>query len=111
MGAFADVTVPIDDVDGPVIPMTAVRPSEKGFLAYVVDGETARERVLTLGLRTADGKVEVKSGLHAGERLVVRGAEALRDGATVVVDGSPPGPPAGGKTPAATGAAAPTPGG
>ena len=90
-GAFADVTVPIDDRAAPVIPMTAVRPSEKGFLAYVVDGEIARERVLTLGLRTADGKVEVKDGLKAGERLVVRGAEALRDGAPVrvVEKGSP----------------------
>ncbi|MGK3960832.1 efflux RND transporter periplasmic adaptor subunit [Sorangium sp. So ce118] len=89
-GTFAEVTVPVGaSGDAPVIPLTAVRPSERGFLAYVVDGTTARERVLSLGLRTPDGRVEVKSGLSAGERLVVRGAEALREGAQVRV--GPPG--------------------
>ncbi|WP_437477431.1 efflux RND transporter periplasmic adaptor subunit [Sorangium sp. So ce1014] len=83
-GTFAEVTVPVGaSGEAPVIPQTAVRPSERGFLAYVVDGTTARERVLSLGLRTADGRVEVKSGLSVGERLVVRGAEALRDGSQV----------------------------
>jgi hypothetical protein len=67
------------------VPQTAIRPSDKGFLAYVVEGEQARERVLELGLRTADGRVEVRSGLAVGERLVVRGAEALVDGAAVRV--------------------------
>lgn len=83
-GAFADVTVPVGGVhEAPVVPQTAIRPSEKGFLAYVLDGDTARERVLALGLRTPDGLIEVKSGLEVGEELVVRGAEALREGATV----------------------------
>ncbi|XXX73054.1 efflux RND transporter periplasmic adaptor subunit [Sorangium sp. So ce134] len=95
-GTFAEVTVPVGaSGDAPVIPQTAVRPSERGFLAFVVDGTTARERVLSLGLRTADGRVEVKSGLAAGERLVVRGAEALRDGSQVRV--GPPGSLPGGQ--------------
>jgi multidrug efflux system membrane fusion protein len=63
-----------------------VRPSEKGFLAYVVEGDVAHERVLTLGLRTPQGDVEVKSGLAVGESVVVRGAEALRDGVKVKVE-------------------------
>ena len=95
-GSFAEVTVPVgDSVAAPVIPQTAVRPSERGFLAYVVEGAVARERVLQLGLRTPDGRVEVRDGLQAGEMLVVRGAEALRDGAavTVATPGSQP-PPA-----------------
>ncbi len=50
----------------------------------MVDGK-ARERVLTLGLRTTEGLVEVKAGLKAGEELVVRGAEALREGISVKV--------------------------
>jgi multidrug efflux pump subunit AcrA (membrane-fusion protein) len=73
----------------PVIPQTAIRPSERGFLAFVVEDGVARERVLTLGLRTADGRVEVRDGLAAGETLVVRGAEALADGAAVVVEARP----------------------
>jgi multidrug efflux system membrane fusion protein len=85
-GAFARVTVPIGaQREAPVIPQTAIRPSEKGFLAYVVNGGVAQQRILTLGMRTADGQVEVKSGLAIGETLVIRGAEALRDGAKVNV--------------------------
>jgi multidrug efflux system membrane fusion protein len=85
-GAFAEVTVPVGSAgNSPVIPQTAVRPSERGFLAFVVEEGVARERVLELGLRTADGQVEVRSGVRPGETLVVRGAEALRDGAAVKV--------------------------
>ena len=84
-GQFAEVVVPVDRAERPVVPETAIRPSERGFLAYVVEGDTARVRILELGMRTADGRVEVRSGLAPGETLVVRGAEALRDGATVAV--------------------------
>lgn len=105
-GAFADVTLPVGGArESPVVPQTAVRPSEKGFLAYVVEGDLAKERVLTLGLRTPDGLVEVRSGLRVGEALVVRGAEALRDGAQVLRAG-PSTPTAPGK-----GDVAPAPGG
>jgi len=85
-GAFASVAVPVETRgERPVVPQTAVRPSERGFIAFVVEGDKARERVLELGMRTADGRVEVREGLKAGETLVVRGGEALRDGATVKV--------------------------
>jgi multidrug efflux system membrane fusion protein len=85
-GAFARVTVPIGATrEAPVIPQTAIRPSEKGFLAYTIEDGVARQRILTLGMRTADGQVEVKDGLAPGETLVIRGAEALRDGAKVKV--------------------------
>jgi multidrug efflux system membrane fusion protein len=85
-GAFARVTVPIGSTrEAPVIPQTAIRPSEQGFLAYTVENGTAKQRILTLGMRTADGQVEVREGLQTGEMLVVRGAEALRDGAKVKI--------------------------
>lgn len=91
-GAFATVSVPVDMSQGsPVIPQTAVRPSERGFLAFVVEGDKARVRVLELGMRTADGRVEVKGGVKPGETLVVRGAEALKDGVTVrIAEGAKP---------------------
>jgi multidrug efflux system membrane fusion protein len=82
-GQFAEVVVPVDRAERPVVPETAIRPSERGFLAYVVEADTARVRILKLGMRTADGRVEVREGLAPGETLVVRGAEALRDGAAV----------------------------
>jgi multidrug efflux system membrane fusion protein len=83
-GAFAEIHIPVGSVrEVPVIPQTAVRPSERGFLAFVVEEGKAVERVLTLGMRTADGRVEVRQGLSAGEILVIRGAEALRSGVSV----------------------------
>lgn len=90
-GAFAEVTVPVGNARPlPVVPQAAIRPSEKGFLAYVVEDGKAVERILTPGMRTADGSVEVLSGLKAGDLLVVRGAEALSDGVAVRVAGAPP---------------------
>ena len=83
-GSFAEITVPVSGArEAPVVPQTAVRPSERGFLAFVVENDAAVERVLNLGMRTAEGLVEVTSGLKAGEMLVVRGGEALRNGVPV----------------------------
>jgi multidrug efflux system membrane fusion protein len=86
-GTFAEVTVPIDSgVENPVILQAAVRPSERGFLAFVVEKGTARERLVKLGLRTSDGQVEVRSGLNPGDMLVVQGSDAMRDGVEVEVE-------------------------
>jgi multidrug efflux system membrane fusion protein len=101
-GAFAEVAVPVGVVQSPVIPQTAIRPSERGFLAFVVEDDLAAERVLELGLRTSGGQVQVKQGLAIGDELVVRGAEALRNGAKVVRSTAAGNPP-----PTADGAKAP----
>lgn len=83
-GSFAEVTILLGEAaDRPIIPQMSIRPSERGFLAYVVKDSTVSERVLSLGMQTADGYVEVKSGVEAGEKIVVRGAEALRDNAGI----------------------------
>ena len=96
-GTFAEITVPVSsERTAPVIPQTAIRASDRGFIAYVVENDKAAERILQLGMRTADGQVEVTAGLKPGERLVIRGAEALRNGAPV-------------KEPAAATAVAPSP--
>lgn len=87
-GSFARVTIPIGGtMSAPVIPQTAIRPSERGFLAFVVENGEAKERILTLGMRTAEGRVEVRGGLRPGEQLVIRGAEALKNGSKVKVSG------------------------
>jgi multidrug efflux system membrane fusion protein len=83
-GAFAEITIPVSTSrSSPVIPQIAIRPSERGFIAFIVENDTAVERVVTLGMRTSDGQVEVLSGLKEGEVLVVRGAEALLNGVPV----------------------------
>ncbi len=69
----------------PLIPQTAARPSDRGFLGYVVQDQSVKEKVLQLGLHTAEGWVEVRDGLQAGDVLVTRGLEALSDGARVQI--------------------------
>ncbi|HOI44123.1 MAG TPA: efflux RND transporter periplasmic adaptor subunit [Candidatus Aminicenantes bacterium] len=95
-GSFAEIVVPVRSArTAPVIPQTAIRPSERGFLAFVVEDGKAVERILNIGMRTADGLVEVLSGVNAGETLVVRGAEALRTGVAVrIVEAVEKGPEA-----------------
>jgi multidrug efflux system membrane fusion protein len=89
-GAFAQVGIPVGGAERfPVVPLTAVRPSELGFVAFVVgarDGQpVATRRVLTLGLRTSDGLVAVRSGLARGEHVITRGAEALEEGSFLTI--------------------------
>jgi membrane fusion protein, multidrug efflux system len=89
-GAFVNVSVVVGaGRPNPVVPQLAVRPSDRGFLAFVVEDNVAKERLLKLGMHTPDGAVEVRQGLASGEKLVVRGAEPLVDGVKVRI--VPPG--------------------
>jgi multidrug efflux system membrane fusion protein len=91
-GAFAEVKVPVGtNAAALAISETAIRPTERGFVSFVVEGGVAQERIVELGLRTPDGLVEVLKGLRAGEMLVVRGGEALKQGAKVRVSAPRPG--------------------
>lgn len=100
-GSFAEIALPVASAgDAAVIPVGAVRPSERGFLAYVVEGDKAVERILTLGMRSADGQVEVLSGLKGGETLVIRGNEALSNGVTVRIGAPESAPPGSAPVPA-----------
>ncbi|MDF2694916.1 MAG: putative efflux rane fusion protein [Labilithrix sp.] len=83
-GSFCDVSVDIGATrEAPMIPRFATRATDHGYVTYVVENDVAQERVITLGMSTRDGWVEVRSGLKDGEMIVVRGAEALSPGARV----------------------------
>jgi RND family efflux transporter MFP subunit len=86
-GAFCEVEVPVGSPrDAIVVPTLAVSPTERGNVVYVVDSKNvAHERIVALGMHTPDGGVEVTRGLEAGELLVVRGFEALSEGAPVKI--------------------------
>jgi multidrug efflux system membrane fusion protein len=71
--------------DAILVPTTAVLPTERGFVAYVLEGTKAKERTLRLGVRTTDDKVEILDGLTEGEALVIRGGSVLQDGKEVEV--------------------------
>src|SRR5262245_35767583 len=74
----------------PVVPVGAVVLSNKQAFAFVVDrgGDVVRRRALTLGVDGGDW-FEVKAGLHAGDEVVVAGAEMLADGMKVRVTRGP----------------------
>lgn len=83
-GSFCDVTLDVGATrDSPMVPRTATRPTDHGYIVYVVENGVATERPIKIGMSTKDGWVEVRSGLNAGEHIVVRGAEALSPGAHV----------------------------
>ena len=83
-GSFCDVSVDVGATrEVPLIPRFATRATDHGYVTYVVENEIAQERVITLGMSTKDGWVEVKTGLKDGDMIVVHGAEALTTGAHV----------------------------
>jgi membrane fusion protein, multidrug efflux system len=83
-GFFAEVTLASETRTGAmVVPEGAVQASEKGFVTYVVEDGKARLRQIQIGLRTGTGLVEVRSGVKAGEVVVVEGSDRLGDGMPV----------------------------
>jgi len=101
-GSFAEVHIVLTSQrQYPMIPEASARPSDRGFLAYVVEGDKVSERKLELGLHTTDGFVEAKSGVNAGDVIVTKGIEALSDGAKIRL-----GPVPGTGAPGASGSAA-----
>jgi len=96
-GFFAEVSLASETrVGALVVAEGAVQASERGFVAYVVEGDKARQRPVQVGLRTGDGAVEILSGLKAGDSVVVEGSDRLADGMTVQVAKGGAGPAPGG---------------
>lgn len=67
-----------------LVPQTAVLERGQIRSVYVVEGDTARLRLVTLG-EGRDDQREVLSGLSAGERIIVAPAPLLADGARVAI--------------------------
>lgn len=60
----------------------ALVPEEGRQFVFVVDGDLARKREVLIG-RRKPGRVEIVSGLEAGERVVVEGTQKVRDGGPI----------------------------
>jgi len=71
-----------------LIPQDAVLDRSGRKIVYVVGGNRAMERPVTLGRRW-NGQVMVEDGLEEGERLVVAGQERLKDGMEVEAEEIP----------------------
>jgi multidrug efflux system membrane fusion protein len=82
--------------DAVVVPVAALRHGNTGDYVFVLkEDRTVEQRVVTRGQATVD-KVQIASGLQAGERVITEGADRLRDGSRVVLAGDAPGGPRGG---------------
>ncbi len=67
-----------------LVPLSAVLKQQDDYVAFVVENQRARRRVLEIGPQQEDA-VAVLSGLRAGERVVVLGQDQLADGTPVHV--------------------------
>jgi len=67
-----------------VIPEDAVSPMQGEMWVWVVNGDKADRRRVTLGIRNP-GIVEIREGVQPGDQVVVGGAERLTPGAQVQV--------------------------
>jgi len=69
-------------VERPLVPRKAVVSREGASAVFILEGDLAKRRVVTLGAEKGD-LVEVVAGLAGGERVILAPAAALADGATV----------------------------
>lgn len=69
--------------DAVVIPEDAVLPLQGADYVWVIADDVATRREVELGVRTP-GFVQIRSGVEAGEQVVVGGLEMLREGAPVM---------------------------
>ena len=84
--------------DAVVVPVNALRHGADGDFVYVLNEQarTVSLRPVTRGHATAD-RIEVKTGLKPGERVITEGADRLKDGAKVTLPGDRPQGGAGGR--------------
>ncbi|KRB81633.1 efflux RND transporter periplasmic adaptor subunit [Duganella sp. Root198D2] len=89
---FVNVRLELRTIKGAVVvPVTALRHGSSGDYVYVLqDGQTASLRQVKRGIATVD-KVQVESGLAAGEQVITEGADRIKDGARVTLPSQRPG--------------------
>jgi membrane fusion protein (multidrug efflux system) len=84
-GAFVTVEVLREKRERALlVPRTAVVRELSEAYVFVADGKLARKRAVELGLEE-NGRLEVRSGVKAGEQVVTSGHGALRDQSPITV--------------------------
>ncbi|MDD2688617.1 MAG: efflux RND transporter periplasmic adaptor subunit [Candidatus Omnitrophica bacterium] len=86
-GMFAQVELAIEEHKGvPVIVKEAIMGKEPGIYVYVVNGNTAYQKNIKLGIRHA-AHYEVSEGLKEGDLVVVVGQQRLYNSVPVIIEG------------------------
>ncbi len=87
-GMFVEVTMVTEQRDDVIVaPRQAVADRGGKKVVFVIKGQRVEQRDVVLGLGD-DDIVEIRSGLEAGERIVVRGLETLTNDSRVTVSGA-----------------------
>ncbi len=89
---FVNLRLELRTIKGAVVvPVTALRHGANGDFVYVLNPaeKTVALRTVTRGQATVD-KIEITSGLQAGEQVITEGGDRLKDGAKVVLPGQKP---------------------
>lgn len=82
-GAFADVTLPVRQIDDALtVPSMAVIPELGSKKVFVLEDGTAVPRLVETGVRT-DTEVEITRGLVEGDRVIVSAVQRLSSGLPV----------------------------
>lgn len=84
-GMFAkiDILVSVNE-NAVVVSRDAVIKSENKYFTYVVENNRAVKRYVKIGIYD-DTKVEILEGLKAGERMISKGLEFIREGSLVSI--------------------------
>jgi multidrug efflux system membrane fusion protein len=87
---FVNVVLLVDTLkDAKIIPSAARQNGAPGDYVYLIkDDNTVTVRKITVGPQSGD-KIAVLSGLEFGDKVVVDGADKLREGAQIVLPGAP----------------------
>ena len=82
---FVNVQLLVDTLhDATVVPTSAIQRGAPGTFVYLVNADnTVTVKPVTLGPASAE-RIAIQSGLSPGDRVVVDGADKLRNGAKVV---------------------------
>lgn len=89
-GSFLRVELVFGDRNGVTVPEESVISQGDGAHVFVVgDDNRAQRREVRLGVRRV-GTVEVLEGISAGEQVITRGIQRVRDGAPVQLPGAAP---------------------
>jgi multidrug efflux system membrane fusion protein len=93
--------------DAIMVPVTAVRHGTNGDFVYILKADkTVTIRPITRGQATVD-KVQIATGVQAGEQVITEGADRLKEGSKVTLPGAGGGRHGANNGAAADGASAP----
>ncbi|MDP1726232.1 MAG: efflux RND transporter periplasmic adaptor subunit [Bacteroidota bacterium] len=85
-GSFANVTLLLPVSKNTfLIPTQAMVPILKGQKVYLIQGDSAVERVIKTGFRN-ENKIEVTEGLSIGDSIIIEGIMYIKNGSKVVLN-------------------------